>query len=153
MVDVDVHDPHSRGSVGPERRRGNRDVVEEAEAHRAVRLGMVPRRAHERERWLAVRECMARCLNRGARREQRDGLRPGARERVGVQHDRASRCRLDAIEIPGRMHARQFRPRRRTRLDDPSAARAPVRRHGIEHLRPLGPLGVPGRRHVLAKAR
>src|SRR5207244_12649361 len=49
MVEVPVDDRHALDAVALEPGRRDRHVVEEAEAHGAIALGMVPGRAHERE--------------------------------------------------------------------------------------------------------
>ena len=59
VVDVDVDDRDAREPARERVRRGDRDVVEEAEAHRAVALGVVARRPDQRERRLAARRAHA----------------------------------------------------------------------------------------------
>ena len=55
VMDVDVDDGDARGAVGAERGGGDRDVVVEAEPHRAIGLGVVAGRPHQRQRRLAGR--------------------------------------------------------------------------------------------------
>ena len=54
------------------RARGDGDVVEQAEAHRAIPLRVMAGRPHERERRLTTIEHMVRRLHRGSRSEERD---------------------------------------------------------------------------------
>ena len=56
VVDVEVDDRDALEAVRGERvRRADGDVVEETEPHRAIALGMVPRRPHRAERGRALR--------------------------------------------------------------------------------------------------
>ena len=55
IVEVDDQDARARRESRLIRARGNRDVVEEAEAHAAIGLGMVPGRTHQREDRLVSR--------------------------------------------------------------------------------------------------
>ena len=69
-VDVDDGDAlEPRASIA---RCRDGDVVEQAEAHRAVRFGVVARWTHQREGGLAFGHRVLRRLNCAARREPRD---------------------------------------------------------------------------------
>ena len=68
VMDVEIDDRHALDAMGGQRVRGaDRDVVEQAEAHRAVALGVVARRAHGAE----------------------GGAAFAAHDEVGREHDRA----------------------------------------------------------------
>ena len=86
VVDVPVEDRHPAEPelrLGPA--RGDRDRVEDAEAHRAPRLGVVSRRPREREAAASGR------LDRGAGGEQRGLVRRLGADRVAVE-PAAARC-------------------------------------------------------------
>ena len=99
---VEVDDRHA---LDPERAlcraRGDRDVVEDAEAHRARRQRMVTRRSHERER------TAQRGLYRGSGRDARSLEGRPARDRVGVEPLRLGDG-SDPRDVLGRVHEQQL---------------------------------------------
>jgi hypothetical protein len=96
--------------------RGDRDVVEEAKAHRRAGDGVVARRPHEAVRRLEV------AVDDGLRRAkdcsgcpQSRSVGTGVRDRVGEDHDRPLLTEaLDAADVLGGMDARQLFRRRVT---------------------------------------
>jgi hypothetical protein len=84
VVDVEVDDRDAADAVRLERARGDRDVVEDAEAHRVALRRVVAGRPHERE------AAAARGLDRCADGEERRLPRRLARRRVGVEPRTAS---------------------------------------------------------------
>ena len=136
VVDVPVEDrdpPDAELGLRPARR--DRDRVEEAEAHRAARLGVVPGRPRERE------AAAARRLDRRAGGEQRrlEGRR-GA-DRVGVEPARRARAR-----------ARRA-PRVWQRRTSSSARAARTRRTGSARAAPRSGPATPGGRRSDGAAR
>ncbi len=109
VVHVEIDDGHALQAVRPQRvARGNGDVVVEAEAHGAVRLGVVAGRAHAAERVLEL----ARDHRIGGRHRRARGQRGGGkRVRVhrGIRIDRviaAGRAgAFERIDIVGPVHA------------------------------------------------
>ena len=77
---------HAIDAVGAQRGRRDRDVVEQAEPHRPVGLGVMARRPDQRQRRLAGLERVTRRVDRRAGRQQRDLVRLRARERIGIEH-------------------------------------------------------------------
>jgi hypothetical protein len=153
MVYVDVDDRHSRHAAAERRGGGNGNVVVEAKAHGPVRLGVMPRRTHERERGFAGRDGVLDSLHGRSRRQPRDGFGVGGRKRIRIQHECAPGGSLDAIEVLCRVRPRQLRTRRRTRGGNPAVLLHPPRGHGIEDMRALRPFGMPGGRNVIFKSR
>ena len=91
-------------------RRGNRDVVEETESHRAVALGVVAGRPHEREcPRMRVADHVFHGIDGGASSQQRDahesatvnvsGSKDTARPAVGEQSAADSRLVVNAREL------------------------------------------------------
>jgi hypothetical protein len=78
----------------------DRDVVVEAEAHRAIGFSVVARRPDERERGLSGGARMAGRVDRGARGEQCDFMRFRAGERVASSIAALPAGLGDRIEIP-----------------------------------------------------
>ena len=134
--------PSRRSSTRPpvvaERGRGDRDVVEQAEAHRVVGLGVVTGRAHRAERGVAV--ARVRAL-----RSPRARTRPRGR---AASHDAAeaavSRSRAPPPRRAERLELIEVRRRdgpARSRPGSPAAAGAPAprrrgRRRGDPRARP-----------------
>ena len=112
MVDVPVDD---RDPLEPELRlrvpRGDRDVVEEAEAHRAARQRMVSRRSHECE------AALLGGLDRAARRQQGRFVAGRRRDGVGIQQRRRL-DRLDLVDVRGLVAALYLLTRGGAALDD-----------------------------------
>ena len=139
----------TRSSAARERRgRRNRDVVEEAEPHRAVALGVVAGRPHQRERRLAAIDGVRSRLNGRAGGQPRDLVRLGRRVRVRVEHRGTADVLANRIDVPARMDESELiqggGPRRRCL----SPVGGELARHRVEHVRALGALGVAGRRHM-----
>ena len=63
VVHVDVDDRDAFETAGAHRRRGDRNIVEQAEPHRSIRFGVVPRRTDERDSGLPLGNGMVRRLN------------------------------------------------------------------------------------------
>ena len=80
VVDVVVDDRHAPDAGRPRVCGGHRHVVEQAEAHGAVALGVMARRPHERQRALilAAQHALDH-LDARSRREQRDLVGIGRR--------------------------------------------------------------------------
>ncbi len=85
VVHVPIDDRHALPGCC-ELRRSDRDVVEEAEAHRPVGHGMVSRRA-ARRKGDVTRSGLERVdgVEHGTGGPQRGGPRPGRRVRVGIE--------------------------------------------------------------------
>ena len=142
-------------AVGAERagvRGGDGDVVVEAEAHRAVALGVMAGRPHQRERAAcAAAHHPLDGVDRGAGREQRDLVRSRGRVGVGIERDRLTRrSRRSAAGSRRRARAPAARasPRAAPRLRRPLP---PGAGHDVHHLGPFGPLRMPGRRLVFGE--
>ena len=118
VMGVDVDDDDALAGVG-QRGGDDRDVGDDAEAHRLHGGGVVARRAHGAERGVAV--TTAQRLDRrqpGAGGEPRrlPGVRPGVG--VGVEAPATGGGdRLDPIEVGAGVHALQLGHRRRARLE------------------------------------
>ena len=76
--------------------RRNRDVVEEAEAHRTIGFSVMSWRTYQRKRGLSLRNRVLGRLYGRPCSEQRDIVRIRRRECIGIEHDRLTR-RLTAI--------------------------------------------------------
>jgi hypothetical protein len=92
VMHVEVDDDHAREAAGQGMGGGDRDVVEEAEAHRAVRFRVVPGRAHEAQRAVqsAVEDALDRVRGR-ARRLEGGGIRTRSGLGVGIEAPRPAR--------------------------------------------------------------
>ena len=145
VVRVDVDDRHAlaaRSELG----RDDRDVVQQAEAHRLARTRVVAGRTDRQERAVGV-----------ARDQRVDGREPGTgggarrrprplrRRRVGVEVAAPCADRLEPVEVRGRVH-----PFELGAGGLPASERDEVRAEIGEHQprvdgpEPLGPLGVTG---------
>ena len=105
-VDVDNRDPLE--TAGEHRGSGDGDVVEQAEAHRAMRLqrgGLADARAQRQAR---ARHRVLRRLNRRARGKPSDVVGVRRRERVRVEHDRLTRRRRHLLDVRLRVHAQKL---------------------------------------------
>jgi hypothetical protein len=96
VVDVPVDDRDPLRLVGPRR---DRDAVDEAEAHLAVRERVVSRRPDERE------ASCARGLDRCAGREQRRLPRRLRGDRARVEPDRLAQC-SESVQVLARVTAK-----------------------------------------------
>ena len=153
VVDVVVDDGDLRGTLRAGVGGRNGDVVEQAEAHRAVALGVVSRRADHRHGGL-VRSAHHPLdgVDGGAGGEQRDLVR--FRRRVGVGIDLRGlaggfRHPPDVFAI---VHAGELLDRRRARCDDLGPLLTPRGGHRVHDLGPLGTLGMARRRLVLGES-
>ena len=141
--------------AAPERarvRRGDGDVVEEAEAHRPVALGVVAGRPHQRQD-PRVRRRPSRARPRRPPRPP-PAARPRRSPATCTCPDRARS--LPAVSAMRRrysrvVHARELLARRLARRHDLAAAPAPLAGDDVHHLGALGPLGMAGRRLVFGE--
>jgi hypothetical protein len=135
-------------------RGGHRHVVVEAEAHRPAALGMVTRRSHQRDRRrIGSTHDAFDGVDRGAGGEQRDLVRLGRCEGVGIESDRLSGSLGDPAQILDVVHARQLFMCGRPRRYDFATAVPPAAGDHVHHLRAFRALGVPGRRLVFGERR
>jgi hypothetical protein len=154
VVDVGVEDQHAPAAELGQRVLG-RDghVVEQAEAHRGGRLGVVAGRPHEREG--PARGAGGDGLGRGDRRagrQPRDLDAALARGGVGVEAHAEAGGALDRVHVGRAVRAQQLRARRRARGGRQRAgdgARCEVVEHGLQ---PRRVLRVPRPRIVLEEA-
>jgi hypothetical protein len=109
-------------------------------------------RPHERKGGLPVVERVLGGLHRRARRQQRDVVRLGRDERVGVQPARRPGGRGNPVQVAGVVHAFQLFARRRPRGRHAAAPLEPSRGNGVEHVRTFHPLGVARRGDVSFEA-
>ena len=155
VVDVEVHDGHSREAPRERVRGPDGHVVEQAEAHRALRLGVMAGRAHEAEGPVeaALEHALDRIRDR-SRGPQGGGVGARAGLGVGIEadrppggggHRRDMRRGVHAEELLTRGVARkgQLQPLLETRFADALAQR----------LQPLRPLGMARAGIVLAEDR
>ena len=141
VVDVPVHDEHALAAeAAPRVARGDGDRVEEAEAHRLVHLGVVPRRAHHRHpvahraahhpvRQLEHRASRAPCrVQRGAVEVDRLVLRSEGLHRAELLPDGP----LDAVPVAALVHQQDLLAQHQPRwhpgavLSKPKAMELPV---------------------------
>ncbi len=148
VVHVDVDDGNALETAGEHRGGRDGDVVEEAEAHRPIRFGVVPRWTHERERGLALGDRVLRRLNRRARREPSDFVRVRRRERVGVEHHRLTRRRGHPLDVRLGMYAQELFVGGWTWRNRVAAAKGPPVGDSVEHVRSFDALGMPWRGDV-----
>ena len=88
VVHVPVEDQHPCRAQRPRRLRGHRRVVDEAEPHHPVRLGVMPRRAHQRKGGpVRAAEHRLHRLDPRARGRQRRVVGAGRGEGVDVDGD------------------------------------------------------------------
>ena len=111
VMDVEIdHGDAAQPVIGACVQAGQRHVVEQAESHRLVRLGVMAGRAHRADRvlGLAAGHGVDRGEN-GAGRAERGFARAGRDDRVAVDHRAAHRRdhAEDAVDEFGRMAERQ----------------------------------------------
>ena len=96
VMDIEIDDGHALDAVSGHRVRGaDRDVVEEAEAHRAVALGMMTGRANRAERGAALAGYdEVRREHDGARGMTGRGQRMRVHRRVGIEKMESGRWAL-----------------------------------------------------------
>jgi hypothetical protein len=145
MVDVPIQDqdplePALRESVSG----GDRDVVEQAEAHRAIGLSVMARgpQAAEGEAGLVIQQPVGG-HDCAAGRVQ--GRVPGTLTRHGVQVDQATTGggeALDPIHVLRRVDAEQLLALRRRRLDPLEAEPVAVGERLLDRREPPGVLGM-----------
>jgi hypothetical protein len=99
-------------------RRGDRDVVEQAKAHRLSRSGVVARRSHQSKPALdrAIEEGVREC-NRASRRELGDGHALWAYERVRIDVAVLAAERGHRLHEPGLVDAEEILLGNDPRLD------------------------------------
>ena len=142
MVRVPVDDQHPLGRVA-ERGGGDRDVVQQAEAHRVAGLGVVAGRPHRAERGVAVAP-----FERLDRRESGPGGEdrrvPRRRGRRGVAIEGAAAApaeRLELVQVGAAMHPLDLGPSGDPRRELPDRAvevrGAQALEHGLQAGRPL----------------
>ncbi len=143
VVDVDVDHGDARRALRAGVGGGHRDVVEQAEPHRPLALGVMPRRPHEHQRRSAARHRVVDADQRrpGRQASQLVGLRRG--ERVGIEHRGAARGSRDALDVVAIVDRPQLLERRRPRRQDRPALPAPGGRHRVEDVGPFRPLWMP----------
>jgi len=127
---------------------GNRDVVIETETHRAIALGMVAWRAHQRKCRLARVEGVLRRLHGRTSGQSRNLDRLRRRIGIRIEHHRPSRGRLDLAQVLIAVHPFELLARDRTRRCRRAAAHGPSVRHRVEHVRALHALGMARRGDV-----
>jgi hypothetical protein len=147
-MDVPVEDQHTRGAKSRDRGSGrDRDVVEEAEAHRARRLRVVACRTHAAEAGVGLAgQQQADHLDRTARGVQRGVERRFAD--VGVRVDRAAALpaqRRDRVHVAARVDELEVLCARRIRFDARPAEPVALAERALECEQPLGRVRVPGR--------
>jgi len=126
-VPVDDQNPVGAGSARGAGR--DRDVVEEAESHRLIGLGVVPRRAQEREP-VGERSRQDRCrqVDETSRRQQGSVCRLPRRIGVGIELRMvAERGGLDAVDVLGGVDGEELLPRGLAGRDPPAARDETVR--------------------------
>ncbi len=149
VVVIEIGDEHSPTS----RTCGDGRIIEDAEAHAARRLGVVPRRTHEGEDALAAGEAGLDGGHRAARRAHGNAVRRFVDERVAGGELAHPACRrgfaLHQLEVAAGMHAQNFFGGRISGGDalgeDPALAKE--RR---DRLYAFGPLRVAGGAEVIA---
>jgi hypothetical protein len=147
VVDVPVEDQHALGAVGRRRvARSDRRVAEEAEAHRAVGLGVVARRAQRREagRGLAGQQRVDEPdAAAGRAQRRRVGRRDGDRVHVDAA---AAACAqlLDAADVALGMDREQALARRLRRLRERAAEPALPLHRRLQRDDPRRTLGMAG---------
>ena len=165
VVDVVVHDRDSLRAVSARVGGRDRDVVEQAEAHRAAALGMVAGRPHHREHRVHGR--CGRPANGLSivpdsspapphrRRRRPRAARSHATRPTCTCPDRARRRGRPfprSRDVLRRVHPSELLGGRRVRGGDLVAPRPRLRGDDLHHLGPLGALGMPGRRPMLGEA-
>ena len=144
VVHVPVHDQHAGAAERLRVAGRDDDVIEEAEAHRLLREGVVAGGTGRGE-CRAIGDAPLNRRERDARCGQRTRPRARAHDRVRVERRHAPAIlgdRLEVIEISGRMHALQGGSPGRWCLD-PSHLASQVRgaqrvEHGVDTLRAFG---------------
>ena len=150
-MDVDIDDRHACEALREHGGRRDGDVVEQAEAHRPVALGVMARRADEGDNRLVRVQRMVRSLHGCTSGNECDFDGLGRRERIGVERDGTATGRADCIEVLGRVHAEQFRTRGLSGLAHAGTEFPPSSRDRIEYVRAFGALGMAWRCRVLVK--
>ena len=148
VVQVPVDDGDPANTAGPQECGRHRHVVEEAEAHRAVALGVMAGRPDEREAALHLA-----AEDRLAAREEAPGGEPrrsgggGRRDRVRVEDDaRLARRARHALDVSARVDLRELVVGRGARLEANEVTRAGEVIE--ENLQSLGALGMAASRIV-----
>ena len=152
MMHVEVDDGDARQALRTGVGRRDGDVVEQTKAHRAIALGVMARRTHERERRTVAGERVLDAGEDGARGERGDIAGVWRGEGVGVEAHGASGRLGDRADVVGCVDGAQLvvgrGPRRRNR----ATAIPPAERDALQDLRALDPLGVSGWREVMGEA-
>ena len=148
VVDVPIEDQDALGSAGIDRvPRRDRGVVEEAEAHCPVALGVMAGRTQAAER----RGRLGREQELGSRGGtagcSRSGLeRIGCRHRVHVDHAPATRAEgFDRVDVSRVVNASELLARRRRRLEALEPEPASVVERGLDRDEAAGVLGMRAR--------
>jgi len=142
VVDIEVEDGDAANAFGARRHQADRDVVDEAEAHRLRVLGMMAGRAHDRE---GVFHCsvedpihaLDHCTGRGPGGPHREGRDVGVRVEITAAAIRRSieprhvARTVDAVDHLFRYRRRHLRREAEVRgldgLEDGACALGPLR--------------------------
>ena len=155
VVRVPVDDEHPV-APGAQLGRGDRDVVDQAEAHRVGRFGVMAGRPDRAERG-GARAGFERLDGRQAGSGGEERRVPGSRRSRGVGVERATTPgaeRLELVEVLRRVDPLQFGPRRPPGGELAHRLVEPGRRQpGEDGLQPGRTLGVPAAGIVLGQAR
>ena len=134
-------------------RRGDRDAVEEAEAHRLRVLGVMSRRPDQRKRAGAgtLVQHVVHGAHGGARGHASDIPGSGRGEGIGIERHGAAGGLPDQGDVLGGMDAADFGVGRRPWLLDRDALLPELGGHGLHDLESLDPFGVAGRRQMIGE--
>ena len=149
VVHVVVDDRDPVEARRPRGRRRHRHAVEQAEAHRPVRLGVMARRPHQGHGRGAVGEGGLDGGDDGAGRQQRHLVRGVRRVGVGVEAQAPPRRVRDAVDVGGPVHPGQLAAGRGSRRRQRAAPLDPPAGHRGHDLATGRPLGMAARRLVL----
>ena len=155
MVHVEVDNRDARQASRSCVRRCNRNAVEEAEAHRLRVLGVMSRRADQREcAGPGARvQHVIHGAHGGARGHAHDIPRPGRGEGIRVERHGAPGRLLDQGDVLGGMDAADFNLGRRPWLLDRDALFPELSGHGLHDLESLDTFGVTRRRQMIGEDR
>jgi hypothetical protein len=132
----------------------NGDVVEQAETHCPVALGVMAGRPNERERSgsLASPEHVLHRAHRRSRRQTGDLVRLGRGIGVWIEGHRPAGGLSDERDIVGVVNTPDFLVACRARLEHGAATLPELSRHHLHHLETLDALGMAGWGQVIGEA-
>ena len=153
MMHIEVNDGYAREASCPRMRCGDRDAVEETEAHGTRMLSVMTGRADQRIRAcpLSFFQYMIDRAHSGAGRHARGVERPRRRERIGIERHGAPGCFPDERDVLGRVDAADLDVGCRPGFLDGNALLPELRGDRLHDLESLDPFRMAWRRQMVGE--